>query len=75
MENKYFIGMTGGKKENALYFVGKINNRFIYHDPHFIQNSVDINNLSDNINTFKNTNIKSLNQYVIDTSIVICFLV
>ena len=36
MESRFFQGMLGGKPEKALYFVGRINDQYIYLDPHVV---------------------------------------
>ena len=35
------IGIIGGKKSRAFYFIGKSNNNLIFLDPHHVQNNID----------------------------------
>ncbi|EAR87942.2 peptidase family C54 protein (macronuclear) [Tetrahymena thermophila SB210] len=37
MDFKYSLGLIGGKPKKALYFVGRIEDEFIYLDPHYVQ--------------------------------------
>lgn len=38
------IGMIGGKGTRALYFIGHTENKLIFLDPHYVQESVDLFN-------------------------------
>ena len=37
MEFPQFVGLIGGKKSNALYFVGYHRNKLLFLDPHYTQ--------------------------------------
>lgn len=44
MQSKLFLGVIGGKPEKALYFMGRINDNYIYLDPHMVQQGVGPHN-------------------------------
>ena len=57
------IGILGGKKSRALYFIGKCDRDLIFLDPHYVQKAVDVNEIlyGDGIQTFKPQNIYHIN--------------
>jgi cysteine protease ATG4 len=58
---KFCIGMIGGMDQQGYYFVGRINKKFIFLDPHYVHNSVtteDVN--SGDINSFFCEKIQTL---------------
>ena len=57
------IGIKKKKKSRALYFIGKCDRDLIFLDPHYVQKTVDINDIlyGDGIQTFKPQNIFHIN--------------
>ena len=43
---------TGGKPTRALYFIGRINDKYIYLDPHYVQKSAKNSNIMKQISTY-----------------------
>ena len=37
MKVQYFVGMLGGNGGEALYLIGHYDDKFIFMDPHYVQ--------------------------------------
>ena len=42
------IGLIGGKSSRAFYFIGKCGNNLIFLDPHYVQQTISLNELGTN---------------------------
>ncbi|KRX07847.1 hypothetical protein PPERSA_10131 [Pseudocohnilembus persalinus] len=73
---KYSIGIIGGRPKQALYFPGRINDSFVYLDPHYVQDgSMILNgeNIKKKIPTFFTNKIQTIPIKDIDSSLAFGF--
>lgn len=73
IESRLFTGIIGGKPDKALFIVGKIENRFIYLDPHLVQPAVNAENFEKNKQTYFCSNFRACKSSSIDPSMGITF--
>ena len=66
---KYFNGIIGGNKTASFYFVGSVNNKLIYLDPHYVSKY----NLLQNIEEYYTKNVKYLDIKNLSPTFSICF--
>ena len=64
---------TGGKPTRALYFIGRINDKYIYLDPHYVQKSAKNSNIMKQISTYFCDDFLTYESMKIDTSLCLCF--
>jgi cysteine protease ATG4 len=72
-ELKQFAGIMGGKPNQALYFIGKQEDSFIFLDPHYVQLSVSKVELASKLSTYFCDYYRLFNSQSIDSSLAICF--
>jgi hypothetical protein len=63
------IGMIGGKGTRALYFIGHTENKLIFLDPHYVQESVDLFNTTGSSDEKSKLNISCSNSSNHDVSV------
>ena len=73
IEFPFFQGIVGGKPQKALFILGKIENKYIYLDPHLVQSAVSNSNLDSQKNTYFCNSFRSCNNSSIDPSMGVCF--
>jgi|JI61114C2RNA_FD_contig_71_1431566_length_1189_multi_1_in_0_out_0_1 cysteine protease ATG4 len=73
MECKFFLGVLGGKPEKALYFIGRINDNYIYLDPHMVQSGVGHHNFQQSFDSYFCESFRSCRNSSIDPSIGVAF--
>jgi len=73
MKNQNSLGMIGGKPSSALYFVGLHRDNFLFLDPHYVQNSSNVHNIDDLLDTYFCENIKSMKMKNISPSLALGF--
>ena len=64
---------TGGKPTRALYFIGRINDKYIYLDPHYVQKSAKNSNIMQQISTYFCDDFLTYESMKIDTSLCLGF--
>ena len=64
---------TGGKPTRALYFIGRINDKYIYLDPHYVQKSAKNSNIMKQISTYFCDDFLTYESMKIDTSLCLGF--
>ena len=72
---KYCVGIMGGKGHMGLYFPGCQGKKLLLMDPHFVQESIDEENVQSHRKEFSCQVVKSLKMKKMDPSIGIGFLV
>lgn len=75
MEYKYSIGAIGGKPNKALYFLGRINDQYIYLDPHKVQEASTASNFDQTLDSYFYKDILVYPSKHIDTSIAFGFFI
>ncbi|CAD8076068.1 unnamed protein product [Paramecium sonneborni] len=79
MELPYFQGIVGGTPKRAFYILGKINDHYIYLDPHYVQESENKDQIQENKVLYRTTYsckyIHLLNQKQMDTSMGLSFYI
>ena len=73
MKSQYSVGMIGGKPSSALYFVGLHHDYFLYLDPHYVQNSTNMDNINNLLDTYFCDNIKTMKTKNISPSLALGF--
>ena len=82
MDHRLSIGMIGnlptptpigGKPTRALYFIGRINDKYIYLDPHYVQKSAKNSNIMKQISTYFCDDFLTYESIKIDTSLCLGF--
>lgn len=68
-KSKYFNGIIGGNKTSSFYFVGSVNSKLIYLDPHYVSKY----NLLQNIEEYYTKNINYLDIKNLSPTFSICF--
>ncbi|CAD8068670.1 unnamed protein product [Paramecium sonneborni] len=71
----YFHGIIGGAQNKAFYIVGRIQDYYIYLDPHFVQTAQNFDDLSKSHVSYSCQDIQLINNELIDPSIVICLCI
>ena len=76
LELRYSVGIIGGKPNHSLYFIGHQGDNLKYMDPHYVQESVNYNNLFPTIKdllSYHKDFLYSINCSKIDPSLGIGF--
>ncbi len=73
MKSPYSIGMIGGKPSSALYFVGLHRDNFLFLDPHYVQNSSNIDNIESLLDSYFCDNVKTMKTKNISPSLALGF--
>jgi cysteine protease ATG4 len=70
------VGMIGGKPGYAYYIMGHVHDKFIYLDPHFVQESVNSRKvLKENLSSYHCQAARYVSYSEIDTSIALAFMI
>ncbi|CAD8166349.1 unnamed protein product [Paramecium octaurelia] len=79
MELPYFQGIVGGTPKRAFYILGRINDHYIYLDPHYVQEAENkdqiIENKMFNRTSYSCKYIHLLNQRHVDTSMGLSYYI
>ncbi|EGR27474.1 peptidase family c54 protein, putative [Ichthyophthirius multifiliis] len=75
LKNQFSIGMIGGVPGKAYYFLGIIDNDFIYLDPHYIQEAHQNEKTVQNIDTYFCKFINRVSQKKLESSLAFGFYI
>ncbi|CAD8089550.1 unnamed protein product [Paramecium sonneborni] len=71
----YFHGIIGGVSNKAFYIVGRIQDYYIYLDPHYVQTAQNFEDLLKSQISYTCQNIQLIHNELMDPSIVICLCI
>lgn len=76
LQNKYSVGVIGGKPKSALYLVGIKNNSVIVFDPHYVQEaSSSLSDFKRTLNTYFNPSLNTVEIENLESSITVGFYI
>ena len=72
MELPIFAGCLGGVPKQARFLTGRVGEELCYLDPHYVLPAVDRINLSQEIDTFRCSDFRLMDQEQMDPSVGVC---